>query len=192
MDRDAFDRIRQKLKSRPVVDVPEIDSKDKIPASVLVPFAYHDRILSILFTRRSNQLASHRGQVSFPGGMKESADLDLLAAALRETKEEIGIGPENIDVLGRLEPIKSHTGLMIYPFAGFIRDLNGLQNNMDEVERIFCIPYDWLRSSENLFQEDYQRSTGEVHKVWTFKAYEGEKIWGITAEITRQLIQFLG
>ncbi len=133
MDRDAFVRIRQKLKNRPVIDDPGIDSKDKTIASVLVPFAYHDQKLSILFTHRSNQLASHRGQVSFPGGMKESADRDLLAPALRETKEEIGIDPENIEVLGQLEPIKSHTGLMIYPFAGFIRDLNGMQNNMDEL-----------------------------------------------------------
>jgi 8-oxo-dGTP pyrophosphatase MutT (NUDIX family) len=156
-------------------------------ASVLVPLAVRDEELVVLFTHRSYHLNSHSGQVSFPGGMQEDWDSDAAATALRETEEEIGIKPGKIEILGRMKFLQSHTGLVIYPFVGFIQDLNGLQKNLDEVESIFCIPYTWLSSPKNLYQEDFRRPGGEIHKVWTFREYEGEKIWGITAEITRQL-----
>ncbi len=188
MNDDVLSRLQLKLNK-----IPEDQKRVTLPpdvktASVLVPLAVHDEELVVLFTHRSYHLNSHSGQVSFPGGMKEDWDSDAATTALRETEEEIGIKPKKIEILGRMKFLKSHTGLIIYPFVGFIQDLNGLQKNLDEVERIFCISYAWLSSPKNLFQEDYLRPGGEIHKVWTFKEYEGEKIWGITAEIARQLV----
>jgi 8-oxo-dGTP pyrophosphatase MutT (NUDIX family) len=162
-----------------------------IRAAVLLPLALKQGELSLLFTRRSDAVNSHRGQVSFPGGQLEPGDRDLRDTALRETCEEIGIQPDDIDVMGTLKPLKSATGFHIYPYVGFIRDLNGLHKNDLEVEKVFCIPLDWLTNEDNLKQEDYVPPDGSLHKVWVFKTYAGERVWGITAQITKQLIDLL-
>ena len=160
-------------------------------AAVLVPLAYHADELVLLYTHRSNFINRHRGQVSFPGGMEETSDKTYADTALRETYEEIGILPDHIEVYGRLPLLVSTAGYPIYPYVGFIKDMNGLQKNSDEVEKIFCIPLKWLLADGNLFQEDYRGSRGDVHKVWIFKEYDGEKVWGITAEITRRFIEMI-
>lgn len=160
-------------------------------AAVLMPLANRERDLVLLFTRRSNSVNSHRGQVSFPGGQLETGDRDLRDTALRENCEEIGIKPDAVDVLGTLKPLKSSTGFHIYPYVGYIQDLNGLRINEFEVDKVFCIPFDWLMEEDNLYQEDYIPPDGSLHKVWVFKPYDGERVWGITAQITRQLIDLL-
>lgn len=162
---------------------------DSLAASVLVPLALHNDELVLLFTHRSNTISRHRGQVSFPGGMQETSDPTFVDTALRETQEEIGIQPKQVEVFGRLPALVSISGYPIYPFVGYIHDLNGLHKNIDEVEKIFCIPLNWILGEGNLFQEDYHASDGTVHKVWTFKDYHGEKVWGLTAEITRRFIE---
>ncbi len=188
MNDDVLDGIRSKLNRIPGNEKIALTPKGMKTASVLVPLAHHHEELVVIFTHRALNLNSHSGQVSFPGGMQEDEDANIAATALRETEEEIGIQAESIEILGQLRYLRSHTGLIIYPFVGCIHDLNGLRRNLDEVERIFCIPFAWLSAPQNLYQEDYQRSGGELHKVWAFKEYEGEKIWGITADISRQLI----
>ncbi len=188
MTAESLAQIRKKLMGLSREEIIPSAREGEPVACVLVPFALHNEDLVILFTHRSNRVATHRGQVSFPGGMNEPVDRDFVETALRETEEEIGIDKKRIEIIGELKTFRSHTGLMIFPFVGFIKDLNGLRMNLDEVERIFCIPFDWLRNPANLHQEDYCGSNGEIHQVWTFGEYEGEKVWGITAEITRQLI----
>lgn len=160
-------------------------------AAVLMPLAIKQEKLMLLFTRRSIAVNSHRGQVSFPGGQLEPGDRDLRDTALRETCEEIGIKPRDIDVLGALKPLKSSTGFHIFPYVGFIRDLNGLRKNDLEVEKVFCIPFEWLIKADNLYQEDYNPSDGSQHKVWVYRTYDGERVWGITAQITKQLVDLL-
>ncbi len=189
MNDATLEEFKRKLRNHSDGSCRNRADKPESKAAVLVPFAYHHSELVILFTHRSHTLVSHRGQVSYPGGMHEPTDQTMQATALRETEEEIGISGRNIQILGQLDCIQSHTGTLIFPFVGFIDDLNGLKNNLDEVERIFCIPYAWLSDPRNLHQEDYQRSNGEIHRVWSFNDYDGEKIWGITAEITRRLIE---
>ena len=160
-------------------------------AAVLIPLAIKQDELMLLFTRRSTAVNSHRGQVSFPGGQLEPGDRDLRDTALRETCEEIGIKPTAIDVLGVLKPLKSSTGFHIYPYVGFIHDLNGLRKNDLEVDKIFCIPFEWLIKADNLDQEDYIPPDGSLHKVWVYRTYDGERVWGITAQITKQFIDLL-
>ena len=165
----------------------ENDDKSLINASVLIPFVYHEQELALLFTHRSNRLKNHRGQVSFPGGMQEHDDPDLIQTALRETWEEIGISPKQVDVFGSLNPLQSPFGYSIHPFLGFIRNLDGIHKNVNEVERIFCVPVKWLLDPANFYQEDYRPSGGSVRQVWIYKDYDGERIWGITADILHQL-----
>lgn len=160
-------------------------------AAVLIPIALRNGELEVLFTKRSDQLRHHRGQISFPGGRMELRDCSLAETALRETHEEIGIKPELVEIIGSLQPYVSPSNYYIYPYVGFISDLNELQKNINEVEKIFCIPLSWLLEPSNSYQEDYQPSFGKAHKVWFFMRYEDEQVWGITAGITHQMLEII-
>ncbi len=166
----------------------EIYNSTEITASVLVPLACHQNEFVILFTRRSERLLRHKGQVSFPGGIRELKDGNLLDTALRETKEEIGIPSEQIRILGSLPPVASTKGFFILPIVGFINNLNGLQPNHDEVAKIFCVPYNWIINMDNVKLIDYVDQKGIMHKVWSYSEFEGEVIWGITANILQSFI----
>ena len=188
-DNDLIYKIRQKIPPIQGQDEPAVSSNGNQAAAVLVPLTFHADELVMLFTHRSNTISRHRGQVSFPGGMEEALDKNYVDTALRETHEEIGILPAQIEVFGRLAALASTSGYLIHPYVGFIQDLNGLRKNNREVERIFCIPLAWLLRGGNLSQVDYRSSDGVIHKVWTFAEYQGEKVWGITAEIARRFIE---
>ena len=186
---ELIDRIKQRFSPINIQEEPSIASNGNKAASVLVPLAFHKNELMVLYTHRSNHISRHRGQVSFPGGMEETGDITYLETALRETYEEIGIRPEHVEVFGRLTSLVSTSGYLIHPYVGFIKDLNGLQKNPTEVEKIFCIPLEWILVEGNLALEDYQSSSGDIHKVWALKDFNGEKVWGITGEITRRFIE---
>lgn len=188
-DNDLIYKIRQKIPPIQIQNEPALSSKGSQAAAVLVPLTFHADELVMLFTHRSNTIRRHRGQVSFPGGMEEALDKSYLDTALRETHEEIGILPDQIEVFGRLASLASPSGYLIHPYVGFIQDLIGLRKNNQEVEKIFCIPMKWLLGGGNLSQIDYRGSSGQIHKVWTFAEYQGEKVWGITAEIIRSFIE---
>jgi 8-oxo-dGTP pyrophosphatase MutT (NUDIX family) len=181
--------IKRKFEqSDPLAEPVKHTNGDKA-ASVLVPLTFHNRELVVLYTHRSNNISRHRGQVSFPGGMEELGDITYLDTALRETAEEIGVPPQQVEVFGKLQPMDSPSGYLIHPYVGFIMELNDLHKNSAEVEKIFCIPLKWLLKRGNLRQEDYRSPLGEIHKVWVFKEFDGERVWGITAEITRRLLE---
>lgn len=160
-------------------------------AAVLIPLTIQNGELMVLFTKRSSQLKHHQGQISFPGGRMELCDQSLVDTALRETNEEIGIKPELVEILGSLAPTITPSGYYIFPYIGYLKELENLKKNIEEVEKIFCIPLVWLLESQNLYQEDYQRERGDFGKVWFFKEYDHELVWGITAGIMHQLIEVI-
>ena len=160
-------------------------------SAVLLPFTYHNNELNLIFTKRSATLGRHQGQVSFPGGMIEPGDKNPIETALRETCEEINISSSQVEILGSLPPFDSQTGYFIYPVIGFVHDLDGLRGNGDEVDKIFCIPYSWLADPENSELTDYKTKQGVYRKVWFFKEYEGELLWGITAKITKDFVALI-
>ena len=91
------------------------------PAAVLLPLLYKDDVLHILLTKRTKTVKAHKGQVSFPGGVRDLDDESMLATALREAHEEIGLHPKDVEVLGALEPIETVTsGFIVYTFVGRI------------------------------------------------------------------------
>ena len=187
---DLVDQIKARLSNHEHNSAIPVECEYKI-AAVLIPLAFIDQAPVILFTKRSAHLKSHRGQISFPGGHLELSDQNLIDTALRETQEEIGIKPELVEILGSLKPVISPTGFYIFPYVGFLTDLEGLNKNIEEVEKIFCIPLQWLMDPQNVYQEDYHSSSGEVHKVWFFREYDEEKVWGITAGFMHQFIEIL-
>jgi len=163
-------------------------ASDLIQAAVLIPITVWGDELAILFTKRTNSVNSHQNQISFPGGAIEKKDADPLAAALRETEEEIGIKKKDIEILGELEARNTSTGFYIYPFVGFIHNLDEIQINKLEVERIIYIPEKWLRDPKNSHTEIYKGRDTRTYPVIAFSNYDGEKVWGITASLVRKLL----
>ena len=160
-------------------------------AAVLIPIIEKDDGLHILYTRRAETLAEHRGQVSFPGGAMEVDDVDLIATALRETWEEIGIPPEKVQVLGYFSDRALVTGYLVKPVVGYISQPFEICLYPEEVSKVFSIPLAWLADRENRSLEDLEYEN-EVHKVIYFKGFAGEILWGATARMTVELLELLG
>lgn len=160
-------------------------------SAVLVPLVVHYSEINLLFTLRSSSLDRHSGQVSFPGGIIENNDNSPIDTALRETKEEIGIGKGNIQIIGQLIPFNISTGSFVYPVVGIIDSLENIRRNQVEVDRIFCIPLNWLCDPVHSRLKDYISDEGETRNVWFFDLFEGELLWGITAKITHDLIEII-
>jgi 8-oxo-dGTP pyrophosphatase MutT (NUDIX family) len=160
------------------------------PAGVLIPIIEHEEALSVLLTRRAAHLRYHPGQVSFPGGRMERDDADITATALRETHEEVGIPPEEVEIAGYLEPTLTITGYTVTPVVGFIRPTARLVIDPTEVERAFEVPLAFLLDEANV-----HRSFREIHgvrlPVVEFN-FASERIWGATANIVMTLRQTLG
>jgi len=157
-----------------------------MPAGVVAPLFVAEEELHLLFTQRTMHLRDHQGQISFPGGVQDPGDQDLLATALRETDEEIGLAPEEVEILGTLSPVATVTGYWINPFVGLIPHPYNFRLNHREVKRLLVFPLvDFLPPA--------RWSTGPYHyrgqnvQVCCWK-HQGTVIWGATA---RMLLDFL-
>ncbi len=156
-------------------------------AAVLVPLFEHEEQLHVLYTRRTDWLPSHQGQVAFPGGGVDEADADLLATALREAHEEIGLSPETVEVLGSMSMINSvASGYAVAPFVGVIPYPAKLRPNPREVAQIFSVPIAAL--GDERFRGKYRWQSGG-----TFPAilYGEQTIWGLTLRITLSLLELI-
>ncbi|RPI82638.1 MAG: CoA pyrophosphatase [Chloroflexi bacterium] len=162
------------------------------PAGVLVPFLKLDGDWHILFTRRTDTLVEHKGQVAFPGGRMDADDPSPEFTALREAFEEIGLQPESVRVLGRLDSFITNTNYLLTPIVGLIGWPFPLKIAQEEVQRVFTIPLRWLADPEN--REVRQRELPAPYPpvpVIYFKPYDGEVLWGVSAYITVNLIDLL-
>jgi 8-oxo-dGTP pyrophosphatase MutT (NUDIX family) len=161
-------------------------------AAVLVPLYLHEGQWHALFTRRTENVETHRGQVSFPGGLIEPGDKDSVQAALREAEEEIGLAPQDVRVLGHLDPSPTLTHFLILPVVGTIPWPYPLRPNIVEVASVFGVPLAWLADPENVRSEMYSPPDRESSvPVHFFHPYQGEVIWGATARIVLNLLTYL-
>jgi len=160
------------------------------PAAVLVPLVCRGDVLHMLLTERTHTVRDHPGQVAFPGGMAEPEDPDLLHTALRESEEEIGLRPSQVDVVGFLPPQAVISGYAVLPVVGFFDD--DFQPTIDpgEVAGVFEVPLDYLLDTSNLVRVDREKN-GEILATYEYQ-YEGHRIWGATALMIRMLVQRLG
>lgn len=150
-----------------------------VAAAVLIPVIERPNGLQILFTERSADLNNHPGQVSFPGGRLESGDADIVHTALRETHEEVGIRPDQVEILGFLSPTITVTCYAVTPIVGFVDPAATLTLDPTEVESAFEVPLEFLLNETN--QENSEREfAGCMVPVSSFY-YGGHKIWGATA-----------
>ncbi|XP_043268522.1 nucleoside diphosphate-linked moiety X motif 8 [Venturia canescens] len=173
----------RKLKLYPTMKV----HKETRMAAVLVPLCSYKGELGLLYTLRSRKLSSNKGQVSFPGGMKDDNDKSLEVTALRETWEELRIPESQVDVWSQTNII-SRKDLSVLPIFGYIGqvDPENLAINHDEVEEAFVI------SLENLCNPEHFRFT-QFRNGMTLPVYLGGKhrVWGLTAAITHMIMKAL-
>jgi len=163
--------------------------EDLKPAGVLIPIIERTDDLSVLLTQRAAALKNHAGQVSFPGGRMETVDADITQTALRETHEEVGIRPEQVDVAGYLPPMLTVTGFAVTPIVGLVKPDFSLALDEREVEFAFEVPLSFLLDDKN--QESSERDVrGVVVPIIEFN-YERRRIWGATANILVELREIL-
>ena len=163
----------------------------KTVAAVLVPLLAVDGELSLLFTRRSNLLPHHQGQIAFPGGGHDPEDPDLAATALREAHEEIGLDPAHVRLLGPLDDLETvATRFLITPFVGVVPHPYQFRPSPDEVDLIFTVPLGRLESPDALRRELWDFGGRKV--PIDVYAVDGHVIWGATQRITRNLLAVLG
>jgi 8-oxo-dGTP pyrophosphatase MutT (NUDIX family) len=159
------------------------------PAAVLIPIIERRQAMSVLFTRRADHLARHAGQVSFPGGRFHEDDADPVAAALRETEEEVGLARAFVEVRGELDRYETGTGFEIHPFVGIVREGFELKIDKSEVAEAFEVPLAFLMDPKN---HEPRTSTwqGRERRYYGM-TYDGHYIWGATAGILINLHQRL-
>ena len=177
--------IKQKVKTHKRIILPETERL----AAVLFPLILNQNRLYVILTKRSGKLHNHSGEISFPGGMFDTKDENLLHTALRETEEEIGINSNLIDILGTLDDEISLAGHRVTPFLGFIKedfDCLKLKINTIEVEKVLCVPFEFFLQKETYWSESWIRRN-ELRKVYFF-LYEQEIIWGLTARMIYKFI----
>lgn len=183
-------RLKQELAKRPKGIRPEWEA---VPAAVLVPLYQEMGRWHVFFTRRTESVDSHRGQVSFPGGRIEDDDSGPQAAALREAQEEIGLAPEAVEVLGTLDSLLTVTHFLVTPVVGVIPWPYDFQLNGAEVAAAFGVDLDWLADPANLEMRQRQPlGPGPRVAMYYFRPYKDEVIWGATARITLDLLDALG
>ena len=160
---------------------PEAHPRQITDAAVLVPLIDHPGGMTVLLTRRTRHLKSHAGQVSFPGGKIEPHDASAEAAALRETREEIGLASDRITILGRLGRRTTGTGFRVTPVVGIIQPPLDLRPDANEVETVFELPLSFLLDRRNHKTETrFQRGLERTFYVIPYQDYY---IWGLTARL---------
>ena len=127
----------------------DLKEEELRPAAVLVPLVERPEGLTVLLTKRTDHLYDHAGQISFPGGRVEPDDENAIATALRETEEEIGVGPEHIEIVGEIDTYMTGTGFSITPVVGFVSPDYTLQIDEFEVAEVFEVPLAFVMDPDN-------------------------------------------
>ena len=160
------------------------------PAAVLLPLFEKEGECYILLTKRTQKLEYHKGQISFPGGARHEQDRDLRDTALRETFEEIGLRPEDVEILGELDNMGTLTSnFLITPFVGIILYPYEFIVNQDEIEELIEVPLSALADEKNL-REEFYVIEGTKYRASIFD-YKGYVIWGATARILKQFLDLV-
>ena len=177
-------RLRQlfsQRQKRHIVDA------SRVSAAVLVPIYWREGQYYLLFTKRTQKVKEHKGQISFPGGAYQEGDGTLVNTALRECTEEIGLIAEEVEILGELDDTLSITSnYIISPFVALIPWPYQFQVNREETEELIEVPISALLDSS------YQRQETEIIEgeavISYFYNYQGRVIWGATARILSQFL----
>jgi 8-oxo-dGTP pyrophosphatase MutT (NUDIX family) len=193
-----LEHFRARLRQQPPSELKGHDDYDfltvrpddftAVKAAVLLPLIQRHEP-HLLFTRRTESLARHSGQVSFPGGRSEPADLTPIETALRETFEETGIAPSFVSVAGYLDRYLTGTGFDIQPVVGLVAEGFALTPDSSEVAATFEVPLAFLLDPANRRRTSRMLAGKERH-FYSF-IFDGHEIWGATAAIIVNLAEYL-
>ena len=162
-----------------------VPGKNFIKSAILLLLCKRENSLDVLFTLRSNKLASHKGQISFPGGRLEKNETPL-EAAIRETEEEVGIN--GFQIIGKLSDLYVHPSKNnISPYVAYTDKIQNLQINKDEVEEAFFYPLDFFLDEANKKIENWNIDKQNVD-VPLWKIHKATALWGATAMILAEFI----
>ncbi|MDD9725296.1 CoA pyrophosphatase [Roseovarius sp. SK2] len=157
------------------------------PAGVLVPIEVTETGARLWLTKRSSALQHHPGQVAFPGGKQEEGDADIVAAALREAHEEIGLAPGMVEVMGTLPPHETVTSFHVTPVIGVISEPFSPVPEAGEVEEVFSVPLDHVLELGR-FRVESRRWRG-TRRYYFAAPYGPYYIWGATARMLRAMAE---
>ncbi len=189
-DSNAFKEKIRRILSQRVKHTIVFTDAPLAPAAVLVPLYKREGEYYLLFTKRTERLVHHKGQISFPGGAQHKEDRDLATTALRETFEEIGVKPEDVEILGELDRMGTVTSyFLITPFVGIIPYPYKFTVSQDEIEELVEVPISALLSKANYREENHEYE-GKTY-VASFFDYKGKVIWGATAKILKQFLDLV-
>jgi len=168
-----------------------ISDDTRIPSAVLIPLYEKNGEYYIVFIRRTNTVKTHKGQISFPGGMRDPGDASLKDTAIRESREEIGLKKKDISIIGELDDeITTTSNYIVTPFVGMIPWPYSFKKNINEVDEILEVPL------KELLEKGYiKANTESLHgrPIESYKYfYGGRVIWGATARILKKLLDIIG
>ncbi len=157
-------------------------------AAVLMPVMEWEHKYHFLLTRRTEDVETHKGQISFPGGMREEGET-LVNTALRETFEEVGIQEDRIEILGRFHDYISVTQYRVTPFAGFIRKPITINPQVTEVAEVLKVPFQIFLDPSRLRVE--KRAFMDKEEDVYYYSHDNHQVWGLTARIIKDFLDIL-
>lgn len=161
-------------------------------AAVLMPLYRDNGEYKLLFTKRTNRVEHHKGQISFPGGAFDKEDRSFLETALREANEEIGLSKEDVEILGQLDDtLTIASRFIIHPFVGFIPYPYHFSLNSNEVERVIEVPLKLFFDHESVDKRAHFEFEGVLYQTPVYE-YNGDIIWGATARIMENFVDIIG
>ena len=163
--------------------------KQSVPAAVLIPLFFKDGQAHLLFTKRTELVEHHKGQISFPGGRKDDTDSDLEYTALRETEEEVGIKQGHVQLLGRTDRFLTNTYFMVSPFVGYFNYPYPFVVSEGEIDRLIEVPLLHLMNPKIFEIKPYKKDehTWMVHYYY----YNSDIIWGVTGFLLSNFLSIL-
>lgn len=158
-----------------------------VPAAVVLPLVDAGSP-SLLFTKRSDAVRTHKGEVSFPGGARHDEDADLLATALRETEEELGIPPDRLEVLGALPWTPTFvSGFVVVPFVARLAERPPMRPSADEVAAVLEFELARLAEAERVERREWRGAAYDTHAY----TLDGHTVWGVTGRILHSMLDML-
>ncbi len=184
--KDSIDQIIKKLslRKRQAIENPSLTR-----AAVLVPLFRKNGKCHLLFTKRTDRVKHHKGEISFPGGMVDEDDLSLEKTALREAYEEIGLREDDVQIIGALDDIVTVTEFIVTPFVGLFPYPYPFKPSPVEIAELIEVPLSFLLAKEHLTEHEISRM-GRREIIHAYQ-YGKHTIWGATARILKQFLDLI-
>ncbi len=185
-ERHFIENIRKILseRKRRVIEHPPFSH-----AAVLVPLFKKAEACHLLFTKRSQQVKYHKGEISFPGGVVDEEDKELIRTALREASEEIGLKETDVQIIGVLDDIVTTTEFIVTPIVGLFPYPYPFKVSEVEIAELIEVPLSFLLAKDNLSEKEILQ--GDQKEIIYFYRYDQHTIWGATARILKQFLDLI-